>query len=83
MSRLELLQYFPWFLIVVLLVVDLWATGHVLLFKRDTRAAIAWIGYIWFVPLIGSVLYFLLGINRIKRRARSLLLAKCISLASK
>ena len=41
MSRIELLQHFPWFLIVILLVVDVWATGHVLLFKRDTRAAIA------------------------------------------
>ena len=64
MSRIELLQHFPWFLIVILLVVDVWATGHVLLFKRDTRAAIAWIGYIWLVPLFGSVLYFLLGISR-------------------
>jgi len=60
------------------LVVDVWATGHVLLFKRDTRAAIAWIGYIWFVPLIGSVLFFLFGINRIKRRARSLKQPHCL-----
>jgi len=78
MSRIELLQHFPWFLIVILLVVDLWATGHVLLFKRDTRASIAWIGYIWFVPLFGSLLYFLLGINRIKRRARSLKQPRCL-----
>ena len=77
MSRIELLQHFPWFLIVILLVVDVWATGHVLLFKRDTRAAIAWVGYIWFVPLFGSLLYFLLGINRIKRRARSLMNPHC------
>ena len=31
---------------------------------RDTRAAIAWIGYIWLVPLIGNLLFFLLGISR-------------------
>jgi len=42
MSRIELLQNFPWFLAIVLLMVDVWATGHAILFKRDTRAAIAW-----------------------------------------
>jgi cardiolipin synthase len=48
------------------------ASGHVLLHKRDTRAAIGWIGLIWLSPLLGTVLYVLLGINRINRRARSL-----------
>ena len=47
-------------------------SAHVVLNKRDTRAAIAWVGLIWLTPLIGVVLYFWLGINRIQRRARSL-----------
>lgn len=41
---------------------------HALLYKRDSRAAIGWIGLIWLVPIVGSILYILLGINRIKRR---------------
>ncbi len=55
------------------LVVSLVATGHVLLFKRDTRAAIGWIGLIWLSPILGAILYLLLGINRIERKARKLL----------
>jgi cardiolipin synthase len=48
------------------------ASGHAVLHKRDTRAAIAWVGFIWLVPLFGALLYALLGVNRIARRARSL-----------
>lgn len=52
--------------------VSLAASAHVILSKRDTRAAMGWIGLIWLSPLVGTVLYWLLGINRINRRARSL-----------
>ena len=48
------------------------ASAHVILNKRDTKAAIGWIGLIWLSPLLGTGLYVLLGINRITRRARSL-----------
>ena len=41
------------------LFLSLLATGHVVLNKRDSRAAIAWVGFVWFVPLIGAVMYFL------------------------
>jgi cardiolipin synthase len=54
------------------LVVSLVASGHVVLSKRDTRAAIGWIGLIWLSPIVGSIVYALLGINRIKRKARRL-----------
>ena len=45
------------------------ASAHVVLHKRDPRAAIAWVGLIWLTPMIGAGLYYLLGINRIQRRA--------------
>jgi cardiolipin synthase A/B len=47
-------------------------TGHALAHKRDPGSAVAWIGLAWLSPVIGSVLYVLLGINRVKRRARGL-----------
>jgi cardiolipin synthase A/B len=53
-------------------IVVLVASAHVVLTKRDSRGAIAWIGLIWLVPLLGACLYVLLGVNRIQRRARSL-----------
>ena len=47
-------------------------TGHALANKRDSGSAVAWIGLAWLSPVIGSVLYALLGINRVQRRARGL-----------
>jgi cardiolipin synthase len=48
------------------------ASAHAILHKRDTRAAVAWVGLIWLVPVLGALLYLLLGINRIHRRATEL-----------
>jgi cardiolipin synthase len=48
------------------------ATVHVLRHKREVGAAFAWIGVSWLSPVIGPVLYFSFGINRVKRRARRL-----------
>jgi cardiolipin synthase A/B len=48
------------------------ASAHALLNKRDSRAAVLWLGFIWLVPLLGPVLYLMLGVNRIRRRAISL-----------
>ncbi len=49
-----------------------WTTVHVLLNKRAVGSAVAWIGIAWLSPFLGSGLYFALGINRVKRRARRL-----------
>jgi cardiolipin synthase A/B len=48
------------------------AAGHALLFKRDSKAALGWIAVCLLFPLVGPLLYFLLGINRIRTRARRL-----------
>jgi cardiolipin synthase len=47
-------------------------TAHVLLRKREVGAAIGWIGLSWLSPFLGSALYYLLGINRVRQRARTL-----------
>lgn len=47
----------------------LFASGHAILYKRDTRATVLWVSFIWLAPLAGPICYLLLGINRIKRRA--------------
>ncbi|WXH29118.1 Major cardiolipin synthase ClsA [Myxococcus stipitatus] len=57
---------------VLTVLVSVLASGHVVLHKRDVRAAVSWVGLVWLVPVLGAVLYLLLGINRIRRRARSL-----------
>ena len=42
---------------------------HILYKKRDTRAAAGWLGLVWFAPVLGVCLYWMFGVNRIKRRA--------------
>jgi cardiolipin synthase len=47
-------------------------TVHVLLRKREVTSAVGWIGFAWFAPIFGSVIYFVFGVNRVQRRARRL-----------
>ena len=47
-------------------------SSHVILNKSDTRSATGWVGLIWLVPFLGSLLYVFLGINRIEKRAKVL-----------
>ena len=54
------------------ILVTLVASAHVVLYKRDSRAAVTWVGLIWIAPVVGPLLYILFGINRIRRRAERL-----------
>ncbi|MCZ6605863.1 MAG: phospholipase D-like domain-containing protein, partial [Alphaproteobacteria bacterium] len=54
------------------LIISVVASAHIVLRKRDTRAAIGWVGVVWLAPFIGAMLYLMLGINRIQRRASRL-----------
>lgn len=60
------------FLAVLQVAIAAAASAHAVLYKRDVRAAIGWIGLIWLVPFGGAALYALFGINRIRRRASDL-----------
>lgn len=42
-------------------------TVHALLNKRDVHTAIGWIALAWLTPLLGALLYLMLGVNRIQR----------------
>src|SRR5579871_5658283 len=64
--------FWPYLLTALDVCIALAASGHAVLYKRDARAAVAWAGLIWLVPFLGALLYVLLGVNRIRRRARSL-----------
>ncbi|MEM7232734.1 MAG: cardiolipin synthase [Planctomycetota bacterium] len=62
----------PYITAILSTLVSLTASGHAILYKRDVRAALGWVGIIWLAPFVGSLLYFLFGINRIRRRAHAL-----------
>ena len=68
----QVLAFAPEVSIALGVLVAFLASGHVILNKSDTRAATAWVGLIWLVPVVGAVLYLFLGINRIQRRAQEL-----------
>jgi len=57
-------------LLATLVVLSLIAAGHVLLHKRDPRAAFGWVVACCVLPGIGPLAYWLIGINRIRTRAR-------------
>lgn len=65
-------QVRTWPLLVLHVLIAGTVTVHVLLTKRDIGSAVGWIGLGWLSPLAGGGLYFLLGINRVHRRARRL-----------
>lgn len=45
---------------------------HILLTKRNTSSAIGWIGICVLMPALGTVLYIMFGINRVRRLAKKL-----------
>jgi cardiolipin synthase len=72
----QISRFWPHLVAVFSLLAALFASIHALLHKRDSRAATLWLGFIWFLPLFGSVFYLAFGVNRIRRRAISLRLKK-------
>ncbi len=66
------LSFWPHLVGALILVLDLLAAGHAVLYKREPRSAVSWIGIILLFPAAGTVLYFIFGINRIQRKAAAL-----------
>jgi len=65
----HMVKVWHWGVAALTLVLSVFASGHALLYRRKPQSAALWVAIIWIVPLLGALLYFLFGINRIKRRA--------------
>lgn len=61
-----------WFLLFAHFLLAIASAGHALLYKRDPRAALGWIAVSFAYPILGPVLYYLFGINRLRTRAHEL-----------
>jgi cardiolipin synthase A/B len=74
MDRMTEFFYWAWPYVIagVNLLVALLASAHVVLTKRDNRAALGWVGIVWLAPILGSILYVTFGVNRIRRKAHRL-----------
>ena len=55
----------------IYLLMSVFAGVHVVLNKRNEASAFSWLGIIVLAPLLGALLYWLFGINRIRRRAQA------------
>lgn len=51
------------------LVVACIAAGHAIMYKRDSRSTTIWVFFAFALPFVGPWLYWVMGINRIRRRA--------------
>lgn len=69
-----LLEWFTihWVTIIIIfhISLSLLTSVHVLLYKENERTSLAWIGLVIFSPVVGTLFYWLFGINRIKRSAQ-------------
>ncbi|HDT14818.1 MAG TPA: cardiolipin synthase [Firmicutes bacterium] len=50
----------------------LWAVIHASITKKEPRSAIAWIALIILSPVIGALVYYMMGVNRIRKKASEL-----------
>jgi cardiolipin synthase len=66
------LVLWPHVLAASILAINVVASAHAILVKRDTRSTIGWVGLIWLSPVFGAIAYALLGVNRIRSRASQL-----------
>jgi len=63
--------YWPYLVFIVSFMLGAAAAIHAAMTKRDVRAAIAWVGIVLFSPIFGPLIYFIVGINRVRRERRS------------
>ncbi|QCE33709.1 cardiolipin synthase [Acetobacteraceae bacterium] len=69
---IEILQSVWWslfFLTLLRITAVVSVTIHVLLTRLNSATAAGWLGICWFSPLLGAGLYWIFGINRVRRRA--------------
>ena len=65
----EFLRYWHYFAAAGALILSILASAHAVIYKRDPRSAALWVGIAWMLPWGGALLYYILGVNRIRRSA--------------
>ena len=69
---LDSIKYYHYILLLGNILITLLSAWHALLYKRDPKASLGWLAVIFTFPVLGYILYFLFGVNRIRTRARIL-----------
>ncbi|RCL03654.1 MAG: cardiolipin synthase [Candidatus Tokpelaia sp. JSC161] len=70
---LELMMiYWPYCLAALSFIFGLTAAVHVAMTKKEVRTAIGWVGVLILSPILGSIIYSMIGVNRIRRKTVTL-----------
>ncbi|MCJ8149063.1 phospholipase D-like domain-containing protein [Shinella sedimenti] len=64
--------YWPHILVALSIALGVPAAIHATMTKEEVRAAIGWVGVIVLSPVVGAVIYYVVGVNRIRRKTLSL-----------
>lgn len=67
-----MLEFWPHMTASAVIIADVVAVIHAVMTRRDSRAAAGWVTFVLLLPIVGAVLYVLLGVNRVRRRASAL-----------
>jgi len=60
--------YWPHIFVALSIILGVPAAIHVTMTKEEVRAAIGWVGVIVLSPVVGALIYFVGGVNRIRRK---------------
>lgn len=60
--------YWPHILAGLSVILGVCAATHAAMTKEDVRAAIGWVGVIILSPIVGALIYGLIGVNRMRRK---------------
>jgi cardiolipin synthase len=61
-------QFVTKFFLVLIMLAAIAAAIHAIIYKRNPRSALTWVGFILVWPLFGALFYYYFGINRISRK---------------
>jgi len=62
-------EYWPYILLCLSILLGVPAAIHAVMTKDDVRAAIGWVGVIILSPILGALIYAIMGINLIRRKS--------------
>ncbi|MCB9092350.1 MAG: cardiolipin synthase [Halobacteriovoraceae bacterium] len=61
-------SYLKLIFVSILIFISLLTSFHAVIYKSDPRSAVGWFAFILTAPILGTLTYFFLGLNRVQRK---------------
>lgn len=62
-------SYFKVLIITIFTALCMAISLHIIIYKKDSRSALGWLMLVISAPILGAIIYFIFGLNRIQRKA--------------